>query len=126
MPLEQKVLRLDPSLESAIVDEQLDGKFALEKDIYRGTHAKLVINELNHSRTSHREASAWGGDLEAREYMRMPALSFHALDQGLITQEGWNDDVEEFYLRKSPDTRVHYRPRKPTVFIGSKYGPARA
>ena len=124
--LAEKVFQLDSSLEQALIDENLDGKFALQHDIYRGTHAKLVLSELNHSHQGPRQSCAIGGDLEMREYMRMPAMSFHAVDQGMTNAEGWNDDVEEYYLCKSPDTRVRYAPRSPVIFMGSKYGPARA
>tara|TARA_R110000868_G_scaffold53736_3_gene168461 strand:- start:1149 stop:1532 length:384 start_codon:yes stop_codon:yes gene_type:complete len=120
------IFQLDNSLEGAIARESLDGRRSLFDDLRTGFHAKLVLAAKHHDQTSRREAHAIGGDCDIMEYGRMSAHEFHALHSGVITAEGFNDDVEDFYFKKDPSKRVHYVPRTPTLFIGSKYGSALA
>lgn len=126
MKRQDHTFQLDSTLESAIATEKLDGRRSLVDDLRTGFHAKLVLSAMEHDKVSRREAHAIGGDCDIREYARMSAAEFHALYNGVLTEEGFNDDVEAFALRRDPSKRVHYVARTPTVFIGSKYGPARA
>jgi len=120
------IFQLDDSLEGAIRNESLDGRRSLFDDLRTGFHAKLVLAAKHHDRTSRREAHAIGGDCDIMEYGRMSAHEFHALHSGVITSEGFNDDVEDFYFRHDPSKKVHYVPRGTTLHIGTKYGPVHA
>lgn len=127
--MEDNLFPVDESLERALREERgVGGKFDLMTDMVRGHHARAVIAEMEHANQIKRmgEHSWVDGDFEFRPEAVLHGNGFHSLAMLNGGYDALND--EEFLrdlFRKHPEAKVRTRPRRTTIVVGSKYGPAK-
>lgn len=120
------LFEVDESVERALHKERLSGRVDLNKDIFRGNHAKTVIAELNHAKQLRDFGQhTWGrDDFEFRPEMKpLHGAGFHAV--GLLHgYDRWDDDDYIKHIqRKNPELRANLKSSKCMIVVGSKYGP---
>ena len=105
----------DESLERALLEERLDGRQELVKDIFHGFHARALLGERQRRQV---EYQVLKGDMEIQFLGDIPADTFHILGD----REGygmWNDPDELKKIIKKDGQNHKYVP-KPQFFTDSR------